>query len=201
MTGLQHPLVQDYLARVESSAAGLPPAIRAELLADLAAHLDSSLTPTSTDGQVQQALTELGDPHAVVVAAYEGLGLSSATPSAGSSSQAPAAAGTSWGPVETICVVALIVGSFVVPLFGSLVGLVLAWVSRRWSRGEKAVATLLFWGPLLVLATVAIVAVLATGGDFDAENTNLLIAPIALMGPVVAGIYLAVRVSSRRDRM
>jgi hypothetical protein len=174
MTGLQHPLVQDYLARLDRAGAGLPPEIRAELVADLAAHLDSALGPTSTDADVRNALQELGAPEDVAAAAYDGLGPAAPTtqppaPPYGAPVSAPGAhpvaqAGP-WGPVEIIAVVGLTAGTFLVPFVGPLVGIVMAWVSERWTKREKVIATVLCLAPVLVLVLGGISLVAMSGGS------------------------------------
>lgn len=185
MTGLQHPLVQDYLARLDRAGAGLPPEIRAELSADLSAHLDSALTSTSSDADVRNALQELGAPEDVAAAAYDGLG-SASPPAAGGPAgptmptgptvpdgatqpmtapmAAPVPGGpvwpmpppSPWGPVEIMAVLGLTIGMFVVPVVGPLVGLVMAWVSDRWTKREKVVATALCVLPVVTVLVVVV---------------------------------------------
>jgi hypothetical protein len=195
MTGPQHPLVLDYRAQVESAVRGLPPSIRAELVSDLSAHLDNSLSPSPTDADVEAALKELGDPDDVVAAAYEGLGAPSPTLPVASplASQAATRAGA-WGPVEVIAVGALTLGAFVLPFVGPVVGLAMAWVSARWSRREKLVATLLCLAPGLLL-----VPIVATATLFYSSHLFVL-GLLAFLGPVIAAVYLSVRLTSRRDR-
>ncbi len=63
-----------------------------------------------------------------------------------------------WGGLEIAAVVLLGLGSFVMPLVGPLVGLVLVYVSQQWTSTEKVVATLLAFLPpvLLVLAGLSL---------------------------------------------
>lgn len=177
MTGLQHPLVQDYLARLDRAAVGLPPEIRAELVADLSAHLDAAVGPTSTDADVRNALQELGAPEDVAAAAYDGLEVGAPPPPPGPPSAAQAVAPTPggpvwpmpppspWGPVEIIAVIGLTAGTFLVPVLGPLVGLVMAWVSDRWSRKEKVIATALTVAPVFVLVIGLIGLFAASSGS------------------------------------
>lgn len=180
MTGLQHPLVQDYLARLDRAAAGLPPEIRAELIGDLSAHLDSALTPTSTDADVRNALQELGAPEDVASAAYDGLGggtPASPPPPPPYAGPVPAAPMTGippagpWGPVEIIAVVGLTAGTFLVPFVGPVVGLVMAWVSERWTKREKVVATVLCLLPVLALVIGGIGLVAMSGSSSSSGGT------------------------------
>jgi hypothetical protein len=196
MTGLQHPLVREYLTRVESAAVGLSPGIRAELLGDLSAHLDSSLRPGPTDEEVEAALTGLGDPEEVVAAAYEGLEVQPpAAPSASGPLPTQAlSTASAWGPVEIIAVVGLTLGAFLVPLFGPILGLVMSWVSRRWTWRDKTVATLLCLAPAFLL-----VALVAIAAQVYLDHL-LVLGLLGIVGPMIAGIYLVVRLTSRRDR-
>ncbi|MDP9222168.1 MAG: hypothetical protein M3P23_16755 [Actinomycetota bacterium] len=196
MTGLQHPLVQDYLASLDRAGAGLPPEIRAELVADLAAHLDSALGPTSTDADVRNALQELGAPEDVAAAAYDGLGpAATATQTAGAPYGAPmsapgatpvAAAGP-WGPVEIIAVVGLTAGTFLVPFVGPLVGIVMAWVSERWTKREKIIATVLCLAPVLVLAIGGIGLVAMSGVSSSSGGSPVPAGPLPTLSYASGG--------------
>jgi MFS family permease len=70
-----------------------------------------------------------------------------------------------WGPVEIIAVIGLTAGTFLVPVLGPLVGLVMAWVSDRWSRKEKVIATALTVAPVFVLAIGLIGLFAASSGS------------------------------------
>ncbi len=59
---LDHPLVLDYLAELESVLATLPPAQAAELREQISAHLDDALQPDADDERVADVLTRLGRP-------------------------------------------------------------------------------------------------------------------------------------------
>jgi hypothetical protein len=74
--------------------------------------------------------------------------------------------GSPWGGLEIGAVLALTAGAVVVPVVGPLVGIVLAWMSRRWTRSEKWIATAIAAVPaLLVLVTVVLVLGLRLGTD------------------------------------
>lgn len=146
-----HPLVADYLARLDAMSAGLAPVRRAELRAEIAEHLAAALPPGVEDAEVHEVLDRLGDP-ADIVAAEDG----QAPPAA---AWAPPA--SPWGPLEIAAVALLSVGLVLLPVVGPLLGLLLAWASSRWTLREKAVASawtllpamLLFVG-LLALSTM-----------------------------------------------
>lgn len=61
-----------------------------------------------------------------------------------------------WGGLEIGAVVALGAGSFVLPVIGPLVGLVLAWSSRRWTDGEKTIATVIATVPVMIVVAIGI---------------------------------------------
>ena len=144
------PLAEDYLARLDRVAHTLPPQDRDELLAELRSHLQTGLAPGATDADVLNFLAELGTPEDIVAAAQP----ERSTP-------LPA---SHWGALEVIAVLALTVGTFVLPVVGPLVGIVLVWGSARWTRHEKWIATALTALPVVVLALGAAMLI-AVGGD------------------------------------
>jgi hypothetical protein len=145
--GLGHPAVAAYLARLEASAAGLPPGRREELVAEIRAHLQDALSVATDEASLRQALDRLGAPEEIVAAERD------------EGEPAPVTAGrergTVWTPLEVIAVVALIAGAFVLPLVGPLIGIVLVWASRRWTTGQKVIATLLTFAGVLLLVVLA----------------------------------------------
>lgn len=165
VVGLDHPLVADYLRRLEEAARGLPAGRRSELVDEIRGHVTEALAATEDDEPgVRSVLDRVGSPEDIVAAERELLaaeppgqpGAPDPWPSWGP--PAPQAAvplarpSSLWGPVEVIAVVGLTIGSFVVPILGPLVGLVCAWASQQWSRREKIIATL--WAALTPLVIV-----------------------------------------------
>ena len=61
-----HPLVRAYLRRFDVVAARLPEGRRAELRAEVAAHLHEATSPDMPDGAVRDVIDELGAPAAIV---------------------------------------------------------------------------------------------------------------------------------------
>jgi len=61
-----HPLVRAYLRRFDAVAARLPEGRRAELRAEVAAHLHEATSPDMPDGAVRDVLDDLGEPSAIV---------------------------------------------------------------------------------------------------------------------------------------
>ena len=97
-----------------------------------------------------------------------------------------------WGGLEIAAVALLIGGTFVLPVLGPVAGVVCAWSSAAWTTGEKWLATALVavpavFGGLFLLAAFAVAAWLA-----------LFLLPVAILAPAGAGIFLAVRLNSRR---
>lgn len=95
------------------------------------------------------------------------------------------AGGATWGGLEVAAVLVLALGSFLVPFVGSLVGLVLVWMSPRWTQLEKAVAT------VVTLLPIAVVALGFAGGPFLLPFGLFAAALLAVLGPLFAAGYLA----------
>ena len=153
--GFDHPLVADYLTRLDAAAAGLPQGRRHELVAEIRAHVADALATVGDDeASVRGVLDRVGEPEDIV-AAETGDPAPGAVPAPSRAPAPPAPVGRTpspWGPLEISAVLGLTVGAVVVPLLGPLVGLVCAWASQRWTRREKIIATM--W---TVLAPVLIV--------------------------------------------
>lgn len=71
-SALSHPLVSAYLRDLELLLHGVEPGERAEVLAGVHEHLDTSLTPSASDEDVRRSLAELGSPQSVADEAYAG---------------------------------------------------------------------------------------------------------------------------------
>ena len=143
--------IDSYIGRVDAAARGLPPDRRIELLDQLREHLEAvSLAPDATEASVLAAIDRLGDP-AEIVASEDGEPAAQAPP-------APTSARSPWGPLEVIAVLLLIVGAFIAPILGPLAGLVCAWLSPAWTRGEKWVATALGSGAIILVGGLLLVA-------------------------------------------
>jgi hypothetical protein len=152
-------LVRDYLGRLHAAGWGLDPARRDELVAEVGAHIDEALRAARDAGRhgevvVRNVLERLGPPEEIVRAESEGqpYGVANASPPGYSALAAPGnqvgqatAYGEDswWGPVEIFAVLLLSVGSFLLPVLGPIIGVVLVWVSVRWTRPQKAVGSVL----------------------------------------------------------
>lgn len=152
------PLVAEYLRQLDTAAAVLPPERRSELVAEIRDHIAQAIGAGSSPDEVavRTLLDRLGDPEEIVAAAREG------EPSLNQPPGPPTA--PSWAPpqewafrrpsigLEITAVVMLTLGS-IIPFVGWLVGVVLLWVSRRWTVTEKILATLIVpGGPFTLLA-------------------------------------------------
>ena len=158
-----HPLAEDYLRRLDGAAWSLPAPDRNELLAEIRAHLEAGLTPGSTDADVRNLLDELGAPEDIVAAAQTA---PEGAQTAGTPRAAPPAAQSPWGATEILAVLGLTVGTFLIPIIGPIVGIILAWVSTRWTKREKTVATVLTVLPVFVLALgLAATVSVSRGGE------------------------------------
>ncbi len=129
---MNHPLIVDYLARLDRAAAALPPDRRGELLEGITEHISSA--GAADEAEVRTLLDRLGEPAEIVAAAREDL------------------PGATWGPPalipvprgtghELAAVLMLTVGSLL-PVVGWLVGVVLLWTSSLWRTREKVFGTL-----------------------------------------------------------
>lgn len=134
-----HPIAEDYLARLDRAARGLPRPERMELLRELRTHLETGLPPESSDAEALAMVGDLGAPEDIVTAA-------GGTPHGRPPS--------TWGVIEILAVLGLTVGTVLMPVVLPLAGLCLAWVSDQWTRGEKLVATALTVLPAVVLTAL-----------------------------------------------
>ena len=123
-------LVDDYLRRLEHAAAHMQRARRAELIAEIRGHIETALREEEAAGEaaVRNVLDRLGPPEEIVEAAE------------------PPPAEPRAGKLEIFALIALIV-----PFIGWLVGTVLAFASRVWSRRDKLIGALLILVPVVVL--------------------------------------------------
>jgi hypothetical protein len=128
-------LVAQYLARLERDLADVPRTRRAETVEEIAAHIAQARAelPTEDEAAIRNLLDELGDPAEIAAEAGERVA-------------APQRGGRG---LEIAALVLLLVGGVVVPVVGWLVGVVLLWVSERWTTSDKLIGTLVVPGGLL----------------------------------------------------
>jgi len=151
-------IVDEYLRRLEQAAARLPADQRAELVLQIREHVDAACERDgSSEAAVRTILDRLGDP-ADIVAGESGEIPQPLAPPPVVTKPSP------WGVLEVLAVVLLIAGSFVIPVVGPIAGLCCAWLSTRWTRGEKWVASLLFAPTVLLLLMVLAFPILMRAG-------------------------------------
>ncbi len=150
-------LVRGYLERLRAAATGLPPDRREELLAEVREHIGAALTAEPggpTEVSVRNVLDRLGPPEEIVRAELEDL----APPVADQVGAAAEATGPPWGTLEVAALVTLAAGGIVLPVFGLLLGLLLAWLSDRWTTQQKLVASALALLPMILILPVALIS-------------------------------------------
>jgi hypothetical protein len=168
-------LVSEYLSRLHAAAWVLP-VDRRTALVDAARHRLYLEIGAATDPAVARAaIARLGPPEDAVH--LEAATLGPAAP------LAPRPLSV-WGSRAVAAVLLLAVGGLALPVVGPVVGLVLAWLSDRWSTVHRLLATLLAVAPLVLLAGASV----ALGGG------RLVVALVALLVPLaglVPAAYLA----------
>ena len=140
------PLVEDYLRRLDAAAYPLGDDRRGELMAGIREHIEAAIDSGEVhdEASTRVLLDRLGDPAEIVAAALDedGGAAGTAYPQPGA---APVAYRRPGIGLEITAALFLTVGS-VLFVIGWLVGVVLVWASRRWTVGEKLLATLVFPG-------------------------------------------------------
>jgi hypothetical protein len=124
-------LIDDYLRRLEHAAAHMQRARRTELVTEIRGHIETALREEQAAGEaaVRNVLDRLGPPEEIVEAAE------------------PPPAERRAGVLEIVALLALIV-----PFIGWLVGTVLVFASRAWSRRDKLIGAVLMLVPIAVLS-------------------------------------------------
>ena len=137
-------LIDDYLRRLEDAAAHMQKGRRAELVAEIRAHIDTALTQEQAGGEaaVRNVLDRLGPPEDIVEVA-----------------QPTPVVDQGVGKLEIAALIALIV-----PFIGWLVGAVLVFASRVWSSRDKLIGALLLVAPIVLLG-LSVVATGPSGGE------------------------------------
>jgi hypothetical protein len=175
-------LLDDYRVRLRTASAGLPPQVRDDLLDDVEAHLAELRATSPSREATVAALERLGPPEQVAAAATVELGSGSPPPTGVGPAWTPPPAGTpaaawapppagtpaaAWAPppaptrrsiraLDVTAVVLLLVGGFLVPAVGWVVGVVLLWASVSWTTGEKLLGTFVVPGGLLAPVLLAL---------------------------------------------
>ncbi len=189
-TQTPHPLVEDYLDRLERAASHLPGARRRELVADIDAHLAEALSRSPTDAEVAVELARLGDPREIAEA------------------EAPRPVPRlktllDWRPTPLLAVAVLIVGNALGPA-GMLLGLMAVVVSHFGRRREKAIA-LALWAITVVAVVTIVEPIVGRGSEWCGlrhcepnSGAEMTLALASALIPLAAMVYLAFRATRRQ---
>jgi hypothetical protein len=126
MTTTAHPLVEEYLRRLDRSAQVLPSGDRVDLVAEIRSHLDSALDRNASESEIRNLLDRLGEPEDIVAAAD------------------PSPARPRRGAREVFALILLLTGF--PPILGWLVGVGLLVWSPLWSTRQKLLGILIWPG-------------------------------------------------------
>lgn len=204
-----------YMRRLEAAATSLPPERRAELVDQIGDHIATRLAKLCDSGTgedpVDLTLARLGEPEEIVAAAGD-------DPRAREPElvdQRQPRRGRGW--VEPAALVLLLLGGFVGGV-GWIAGVVLLWMSSRWTVGEKLLGTLVWPGGLA--APVLFGALIASGtstvctseatpvgttpggsvpecGASSGDPLGIALFVLALLAPLVVAAVLGVRAARR----
>ena len=176
MTTTADTLVDNYLRDLQAELRDLPAARQREILAEVGEHITEARATldADTEAAIRTLLERLGDPADIAAEARERFGVQ----------PEPTKPATPW--LEVIALVAL-----AVPFLGWVVGVVLVWVSQRWTTRDKVIGTIggLSWVVAGLGTTIA--PRVGPPGPAAITVTGLIIAAFVL--PYAAAIYLAIR--------
>jgi hypothetical protein len=178
MTTTADTLVDNYLRDLKAELRDLPAPRQREILSEVGEHITEARAAqdSQSEAAIRTVLERLGDPADIAAAARERFGLPAK----------PTRQATPW--LEVIALVAL-----AVPFFGWVVGVVLVWVSQRWTTRDKLIGTIggLSW----VVAGLGTVMEETGPGAIIA----LILIVLAFVLPYAAAIYLAIRLRARTN--
>jgi hypothetical protein len=153
-------LVEDYLRELRNAARELPADRRDELIEEITVHIAEARQSDGSPMAVRNILDRLGDPADIVRAAADTPPGSPAWPGApGFAAGHPVAAAAQpgrAGALELAAVGFLLLGGIVIPVLGWFVGVVLLWLSPRWTTRDKLLGTLVWPGGLLAPALLVV---------------------------------------------
>ena len=159
-------LVAAYLESLRAAAADLSPDDRNELVSSISEHIATSLSEMDdpTEADVRNLLERLGEPGTIVADARAQLG----TPPTPGSLQAlddGSARAAKPGPLEWGGIVMLGVGSCLLPIIGTVAGLVMVSLSPWWTKRQKVTAAVLSLAGIVLVPLVAASFLLAVRAD------------------------------------
>lgn len=179
-------IVDDYLTRLDAAGAtaGLPPARRAELVADIREHVHVALG--RADGgddevAVRNVLERLGPPEEIAAAAVE--------------PTAPSPSAPERRRVGVLEVAALL--TLLVPFVGWAIGGILVLLSGAWTGRDKLTALLL---ASLAFVLPLLATLLAPAGSGPGPWENALLGAFGFLGGPIAALWLAWRLRPQAGR-
>jgi hypothetical protein len=146
-------LVSDYLDTVRAATQDLPAGERDELVANIAEHIATSMEELDepNEAAVRTILEKLGDPAVIAAEARK-----QSNPAARDS--APKPGWLEWGGVAMLGI-----GSYLLPVIGTVAGLVMISLSRWWSTRQKVLAAVLSLAGAVVIPLVGFGVFFASG--------------------------------------
>jgi len=186
-------LVEDYLRELRNAARGLPADRRDELIEEISTHIAEARQSDGSPLAVRNILDRLGDPADIVRAAADtppgSPAWSGAPGSAGHPAGQPATQPGRAGALELAAVLFLLLGGIVIPVLGWFIGVVLLWMSPRWTAKDKLLGTLVWPGgllaPALLLVAGGAAGLLATS-ETICTTANPDVAPVSSSQQTVA---------------
>jgi uncharacterized membrane protein len=207
MTTPIDPRVEAYLRQLDFALSTLPWEQRNEIFTDISAHIERELAVAGHDpAAIDSVLQRVGDPHAIAqeAGAVPALPMPLARPGRG---------------LEIAAVILISAGSFLIPVLGWIVGVVLLWVSRRFTRADKLIGMLVpplgFFAPfaLLLMSSSSssgpcVSRVSSAGGSqtftgcaVTSHSTHAWLGVTVLLVLLAAAVFTVVRLSRRVARM
>jgi cytochrome b561 len=193
MTEQTSNTVKSYLSRLDAALAGVDPDVRFEIVSGIREELAGL-----DDDAAAARIAEMDDPALIAAEARAEMPPAPAPP------VAEAAPGRTF---SIAAVLVLIIGTFVVPIIGPLVGLVWVSMAKAWTRREKIVAWVRpFAAGLIVLAISFVASLYGQNQPTQAYQPTLPFAFVAQWHFVfivmfvvlpIEGIVLLVRANKR----
>jgi len=193
MTEQTSNTVKTYLARLDAALAGVDPDVRFEIVSGIREELAGL-----DDDAAAARIAEMDDPALIAAEARAEMPPAPAPP------VAEAAPGRTF---SIAAVLVLIIGTFVVPIIGPLVGLVWVSMAKAWTRREKIVAWVRpFAAGLIVLAISFVASLFGQNQPTQTNQPTLAFAFVAQWHFVfivmfivlpIEGIVLLVRANKR----
>ena len=159
----RHPLVEDYLERLDRAARTLPRGERKDLLAETERYLDQAVRPDANPYEVRSMLGSLGTPEALAA------------------QERPKRIKPDAQPTEGSAIVLLAVGGLFIGI-GWFFGLYLLWRSKAFTVVDKLIGTFLWPGGLAAAVIVAFAYVTSDASAGWLVAIGVMLVPLATAG-------------------